>query len=180
MVVLKDKRGKPGSRERGIHYSAATGALALKFGAARHFVPTSQEGETYTNSNYHNIQEMYVGNLHKLRGVLDHTIKYDMRDPFRVPSMIDTITADASLRWGDSTTSLDMLQHWSQISLDETKAFQRDTNLFASEEDMASSDWMCCSRSPGRMPCPNYEAVEFQPRTVDNSALDSGCPACIL
>ena len=34
--------------------------------------------------------------------------------------------------------------------------------------------------SPGRMPCPNYEAVEFQPRTVDNSALDSGCPARIL
>ena len=24
--------------------------------------------------------------------------------------------------------------------------------------------------SPGRMPCPNYEAVEFQPRTVDNPA----------
>ena len=25
-------------------------------------------------------------------------------------------------------------------------------------------------RSPGRMPCPNYEAVEFQPRIVDNPA----------
>ena len=35
-----------------------------------------------------------------------------------------------------------MFQHWSQITLDETKAFKRDTNLFASEEDMASSDWM--------------------------------------
>ena len=38
--------------------------------------------------------------------------------------------------------SLDMLQHWSPITLDETKAFQRNTNMFASEEDMASSDWM--------------------------------------
>ena len=38
----------------------------------------------------------------------------------------------------------------------------------------------CCSRSPGRMPCANYVAVEFQPRTVDNSALDSRCPARIL
>ena len=28
----------------------------------------------------------------------------------------------------------------------------------------------CCFRSTGHMPCPNYEAVEFQPRTVDNSA----------
>ena len=56
--------------------------------------------------------------------------------------MLDTITDDASLRWGDSTTSMEMLEHWYQITLDETKAFQRDTNLFASEEDMASSDWM--------------------------------------
>ena len=39
---------------------------------------------------------------------------------------------------------------------------------------------LCCSWSLGRMPCPNHEAVEFQPRTVDNSALDSGCPARIL
>ena len=46
------------------------------------------------------------------------------------------------MRCGDSTTSLDMIQHWSQINLDETKAFQRNTNLFAPEEDMASSDWM--------------------------------------
>ena len=68
VVVPKDKRGKPGSRESRIHYSAATGALPLKFGAARHFVPTSREGEPDTNSNYHNIQEMYVGNLNKLRG----------------------------------------------------------------------------------------------------------------
>ena len=29
---------------------------------------------------------------------------------------------------------------------------------------------MLLFRSPGRMPCPNYEVVEFQPRTVDNSA----------
>ena len=56
--------------------------------------------------------------------------------------MMNTITADISLRWEDSTTSWDMLQHWSQITLDETKAFQHDTNMFASEEEMASSEWM--------------------------------------
>ena len=78
-------------------------------------MPTSREGEPDTNSNYHNIKEMYVGNLHKLRGVLDRTIKYDMRDPFRIPSMTYIITSDASLRWEDSTTSLDMLQHWSRL-----------------------------------------------------------------
>ena len=39
---------------------------------------------------------------------------------------------------------------------------------------------VCCSRYPGRMPFLNYEAVEFQPRTVANPALDSGCPTRIL
>ena len=67
VVVPKDKRGPPGSREFGAHYSAATKALDHMFGAAKHFVPTSREGET--NNPYHNIQEMYVGNLQKLRSL---------------------------------------------------------------------------------------------------------------
>ena len=46
VVVPKDKRGPPGSREFGAHYSAATKALDHMFGAAKKFVPTSQEGET--------------------------------------------------------------------------------------------------------------------------------------
>ena len=52
VVVPKDKRGILGSREPGIHYLAATGALEQMFGSDRHFVPTIQEGETET---YHKI-----------------------------------------------------------------------------------------------------------------------------
>ena len=52
VVVPKDKRGIQVSRDFGIHYSAATGALKQTFGAARHSVPTSREGEP---DNYHNI-----------------------------------------------------------------------------------------------------------------------------
>ena len=37
-------------------------------------------------------------------------------------------------------------------------------------DKMQPNDEDCSFRSPGRMPCPNYEAVEFQPRIVDNSA----------
>ena len=64
VVVPKNKRGDPGSKRRGIHYSGATSALESKFGAARHFVLTSREGESGSDL-YHNIEEMYVGNLHK-------------------------------------------------------------------------------------------------------------------
>ena len=45
VVVPKDKRGDPGSKQQVIHYSGATSALESKFGAAQHFVPTSWEGE---------------------------------------------------------------------------------------------------------------------------------------
>ena len=68
VVVPKDNRGILGSRERGIHYLAATGALEQTSGAARHFFPKSREGEPDT---YHNIQEMYVGKIHRLKGVRD-------------------------------------------------------------------------------------------------------------
>ena len=56
VVVPKNKRGIPGSREFSIHYSKATGALKQVVGAARNFVPTSREGES--DQPYHNIQEM--------------------------------------------------------------------------------------------------------------------------
>ena len=46
VFVPKDKRGIPGSRAFGIHYSKETGTLEQIFGAARNFVPKICEGET--------------------------------------------------------------------------------------------------------------------------------------
>ena len=45
LVVPKNKRDIPGSREHIIHYSELTCALDPTFGEARYFVTTSQEGE---------------------------------------------------------------------------------------------------------------------------------------
>ena len=128
--MAKDKRGILGSRERGIHYLAAIGALNQTFSAARHFLPTIWEGET---DNYHNIQEMYVGSLHKLKGVRDRRVKYDMKDPLKIHLMVGGTTTDPTVRWGDATTKRDMLVHWSQINLGEVISFQSDTNLFVAE-----------------------------------------------
>ena len=88
VVALKNKRGIPGSREFGIHYSKATGATEQVFGAARNFVPKIREGET--DQPHQNIQEMYVGNLQKLKGVKDWITKYDVVDPFKIPVMVDS------------------------------------------------------------------------------------------
>ena len=111
VVVPKDKRGPTRSREFGAHYSAATKALYHMFGAAKHFVPTSREGEN--DNPYHNTQEMYVGNLQKLRSVRDRATKYDMMDHLRIPVMIDSLTTEPADRWGDETTKRDVLTHWS-------------------------------------------------------------------
>ena len=88
VVVLKGNRGIPGSREFGIHYLKAIGALEKVFGVARNFVPTSQERET--DQPYHNIQEMYVGNLQKLKGVKYQIMKYDAVDPFNILVMVNS------------------------------------------------------------------------------------------
>ena len=98
VVVPKDKRSIPGSRERGIHYLEATGALDPTFGAARNFVPTSWEGES--DNQYNNIEKMYVGNLHKSRGVRKRCVKFDMVDPLKFPTMIYVTTNNPSFQWG--------------------------------------------------------------------------------
>ena len=65
VVCLKNKWGLEGSRERDVHHSNATRALAQTFGAAKHFVPKNSEGES-ESTKYADIQSEYVGNLVKI------------------------------------------------------------------------------------------------------------------
>ena len=54
--------------------------------------------------------------------------------------MADDTTTNPTVQWGDATTNRDLLVHWYQINLGAVIAFQWDTNFFADEEDMTSSD----------------------------------------
>ena len=65
-----------------------------------------------------------------------------MKDPLKIPLMIDETTTNTAVRWRDVTTKRELLVHWYQINLWEVIAFQRDTNLFAAEEETTSSDWV--------------------------------------
>ena len=65
-----------------------------------------------------------------------------MVDPLKFLTMINMATTNPSLLWGHETTNRDMSVHWYQINLEETIAFQRDTNLYASEEDTKISNWV--------------------------------------
>ena len=92
VVVPKDKRGIHGSIERGIHYLVATGALDPTLSEAGHFLLTCREGGP--DNQYHNIQEMYVGNLLKLRKVREWCVKYNMVDALKFPNIIDVASTD--------------------------------------------------------------------------------------
>ena len=56
--------------------------------------------------------------------------------------MIDNTTVDPGARWGGEETKRNLLDHWSQVSLVEVLTLQRDSNEYASGEDMVSSDWI--------------------------------------
>ena len=83
-----------------------------------------------------------MGNLQKLRSVRDRATKYNMMDSLKIPVMIDSLTTKPVDCWGDETTKRDILNHWSQVDVADIIAFQQDTNIYASDADMTSSDWL--------------------------------------
>ena len=85
---------------------------------------------------------MYVGNLQKLKEVKDRITEYDMVDPFKIPVMVNSDTENPALWWGDETTKRVIIVHWSQVDLTEAITYKQDTNQYALEEDITSSDWV--------------------------------------
>ena len=65
-----------------------------------------------------------------------------MVDTFKILVMVDSDTENPALWWGGETTKRDILVHWSQVDLTEAITNHRDTNQYASEEDMTSIDWV--------------------------------------
>ena len=63
-------------------------------------------------------------------------------DPLRISVMIDSLTTEPADRWGDETTKRDVLTHWFQVDVADIIAFRQDTNRYASDVDMTSSDWL--------------------------------------
>ena len=141
VVCLKSKRGLEGSRERDVHHSNATRALAQTFGAAKHFVPKNSEGES-ESTKYADIQSEYVGNLSKIKLLESRVIAYDMMAPFVVPKLMDAYNQDVQLRWGDRADGFNLFRHWSKVSLSVVAQFQQDSyEACQDDEDIVSCEW---------------------------------------
>ena len=76
---------------------------------------------------------MYVGHLCKLKGVRDRCVKYNMKDPLKIISMVNETTPDPTVRWGYVTTKRELLVCLSHINLGEVIYFQCDTNVFTAK-----------------------------------------------
>ena len=67
VIITKDKRGKNNCRKYGQHHFMATTSLNVRFGVAKHSVPTSREGKVNSgNTHYRIIQKMFCGNNDKV------------------------------------------------------------------------------------------------------------------
>jgi len=131
IVCPKNTRGLQGSRDYSRQHAAATAALPDFFGAAKHFRTKNAEGELAYK--YKDIQSEYVGNLDKLKLYRKRLEAFDMLSPSYIPELIDPHAFSVNGSWGDRMTGrVDLIKHWSQISLEHACAWQRDT-----------FDWCC-------------------------------------
>ncbi len=91
VVVKKENSEEEGSKQLTLNYTAATEALKPGFGAAKHFVQRSKDGEETDagNTNYTYIQESFCSNLTKV-GSLEHcVISYDFKDILMLRELCD-------------------------------------------------------------------------------------------
>ena len=83
VLIHKELRGTPGSKDYINNMVKATTSIEHKFGVAYHFV-SSQNGEVEEGNQTKKqfIQDTYITNLTKLDDLDSHMQKYDMKDQF--------------------------------------------------------------------------------------------------
>ena len=93
-----------------------TTALEHKFGAAKHFVARSSEGEADNdNTKYRNIQEQFVGNYAKLEPAELRCIRFDLTDVIMIPKLRERGASHPSKRW--TLEKFNLFEHFSQFYL---------------------------------------------------------------
>ncbi len=141
IVIKKGDRGVPGMSEYRKAYSLITAALEEKFGAAKHFVVSSRDGETNSgNTKYKNIQEQFAGNFAKLAVAKKHCIAFDLMEVLEIPNYRNKSAAHPAQCWGTETKNL--IKHWSNFELEQIVDWQQDSNRFGGEVNCQTSQWL--------------------------------------
>ncbi len=140
MVVKKEERGEEGSKQFTSNHTAATEALKPGFGAAKHFVQRSKDGEETNagNTNYTCIQEFCCSSLTKVDSLEHLVISYNFKDIFMLRELRDVNQINPQVKWGPLKYYL--LKDFVKISLHFVLEHQADTNMFCSKHDQQSSN----------------------------------------
>ena len=136
VVIAKENRGAQGSKEYSRSYQLITDAMETKFGAAKHFIANSRDGESDSgNTKYKNIQEQFVGNYSKLAIAEGHCEKYDLMDILQIPDYRDITAAHPSHEWGLNKSN--MFKHWTKLSQSTMLDWQQDSSRNTPDESVA-------------------------------------------
>ena len=140
VICPKNARGVIGSRDYTRHQEAATKALPHIFASAKHFHAKNAEGES--SNKYANLQSEYAGNLAKIKNFKRHMDAWDMSDPFVIPKLTDPTALSVEDRWAErKLTGVHLLKNWGKLTLQQCRAWQRDSYDYASLEDLTSMEW---------------------------------------
>ena len=140
VVIKKEHRGAEGSKEYSRAYSLITEPLEHKFGASKHFISNSRDGEgDADNIKYRSIQEQFVGNYAKLEPAQQRCIHYDLMDVVMIPALKDSTATTPIERWSWDRTNL--FEHWTTVDLRTVAMWQRDTNAMGGV-NRQSSNWL--------------------------------------
>ncbi len=104
-VVVKNKwKGDEGSKQFTSNSTAATEALKPGFGAAKHFIQWSKDGENVDagNTNYTYFQEFYCSNLTKVDSLEYCVISYNFKDIIMLRELSDVKQFDPQVISGPS------------------------------------------------------------------------------
>jgi hypothetical protein len=106
-------------------------ALPYIFASAKHFHAKNADGES--SNKYANHQSEYAGNLAKIKSFKWHMDEWDMSDPFVIPMLVDHFVLSVDDCWGErKTTGIHLLKNWGQLTLQQCRAWQHDSNDYAS------------------------------------------------
>ena len=67
---------------------------------------------------------------------------WDMSDPFVIPKLTDPTALSVEDRWTErKLTGVHLLKNWGKLTLQQCRAWQRDSYDYASLEDLTSMEW---------------------------------------
>ena len=143
IILPKDKRGLPGSKEYKSAYAAATESMEVKFGAPHHFV-SSRDGEDAEAGNQtenKQVQELLVSNIAKVKAAQLRAEQYDMMAVVQVQS-IKNARAKIPSEMFDADETKNLFQHGTSMKCDHILLWQYTINKWGSAEDRQSSKWL--------------------------------------